>query len=223
MFEFFNPLLAGPVLPSTLLLGAMLLWSLLVTVIGVADHSLHHGMDSIAGHDGWSESLSTHSFSEAISGIGMVTLRWLNLRDMPLMLWLSVFSLLFWVVSLTGWLVLDQHLQPQPGMGITSVFVAKNLAISLPLTKLFTQPFRGWFESTHVPAKSLIGCECEISSSEANDRFGQVRFKTDGAPLLLNVRTDGPHLAKGSRVWITHYDSKRRVYIVSSTHTEQEL
>ncbi len=223
MLEFLNPLLVGPVLPSTILLAAMIAWSLLVTVIGVADHSLHHGMGSIGGHDGWAESFSTHSFAEAISGLGMVTLRWLNLRDMPLMLWMAVFSLLFWGVSLSSWLMLDKFLSPQPGLGLTSLFLMKNLAISLPLTKVLTQPFRGWFESTHVPAKSLIGCECEISSSEANDRFGQVRFKTDGAPLLLNVRTDGPHLAKGSRVWITHYDSKRRVYIVSSTHAEQEL
>jgi hypothetical protein len=76
---------------------------------------------------------------------------------------------------------------------------------------------RGWFTSEKLTSKSLIGQECEISSHEASPEFGQVKFKTDGSPLLLNVRTDGPHLAKGERVWITHYDPARRVYIVSPT------
>jgi hypothetical protein len=76
---------------------------------------------------------------------------------------------------------------------------------------------RGWFQSTTFESKSIIGKEAEISSYDASPDNGQVKFKTDGAPLLLNVRTDGPHLAKGTRVWITHYDSVKRLYIVSPT------
>ena len=73
--------------------------------------------------------------------------------------------------------------------------------------------------NTNFESKSLIGKEAEISSYEATSEHGQVKYKTDAAPLLLNVRTDGPHLEKGTRVWITHYDPKRRVYIVSATTT----
>ncbi|MCC6508489.1 MAG: hypothetical protein IT423_05240, partial [Pirellulaceae bacterium] len=85
------------------------------------------------------------------------------------------------------------------------------------LTKLVTRPFRGWYVTEDLSTQSLIGQECEICSSEATPEYGQVRFKTDGAPLLLNVRTDGSYLAKGARVWITHYDATRRAYIVSPT------
>jgi len=78
---------------------------------------------------------------------------------------------------------------------------------------------RGWFLANSFESKSLIGQEAEISSYDASPENGQVKFKTNGAPLLLNVRTDGPHLAKGTRVWITHYDSTKRLYIVSPTTT----
>lgn len=76
---------------------------------------------------------------------------------------------------------------------------------------------KGWFVVERLDSQSLIGKECQISSSVASIDFGQVKFKTEGSPLLLNVRTDGPSLAQGTHVWITHYDPKRRVYIVSPT------
>jgi len=100
---------------------------------------------------------------------------------------------------------------------VTLLLIVRNLVIALPLTKFVTQPMRGWFQTGSFESKSLIGQEAEISSYDASPDNGQVKFKTEGAPLLLNVRTDGPHLAKGTRVWITHYDSVKRLYIVSPT------
>jgi hypothetical protein len=69
----------------------------------------------------------------------------------------------------------------------------------------------------------LIGEEAEIWSYDATVSHGQARFKTDGAPLLLNVKTDGPTLVKGTKVWIAHYDETTRVYIVSATTTNNQL
>lgn len=217
MMKFIEPLLELPVLPASFLLAMLMIWSVLAILGGAdlhghdvgIDHDLDIGHDVDVGHDG--------DLSDAVSGLGMVTLRWLNLSDMPVMIWLCIFSILWWTVSITLWKSVDTIFLTHPGIGWSSLLIVRNLAIALPLTKLATRPLRGWHVSEDLSSKSLIGQECEICSIEATPQYGQVRFKTDGAPLLLNVRTDGPHLAKGTKVWIAHFDAKTRTYIVSPT------
>jgi Protein of unknown function (DUF1449) len=209
--DFLQSLIAGPVLPATILLSALLLWSVLTISIGVGfdlDAHAHGFLDSL-GHITW----------DGIGSVMMFPMRWLNMRDIPLILWLAVFSLIWWNVSIVLYLFVDRTWFGAPGWLLSSLLIGRNLAIALPITKLFTQPMRGWISTSHFESKYLIGQEAEISSYEATTEHGQVKFKTDAAPLLLNVRTDGPHLEKGTRVWITHYDPKRRIYIVSATTT----
>ena len=54
---------------------------------------------------------------------------------------------------------------------------------------------------------------------EATATFGQAKYSTGGAPLLLNIRTDGVHLAKGDVAIIVAYDTERRIYTVTSAST----
>lgn len=203
--KFIEPLIELPVLPASMLLALLAAWSVLAILGGTTFHGHHLSIDSDA------------DISDAVSSMGSLTFRWLGLSEMPLIIWLSVFSLLWWTVSITLWKSVDMYFFSHPGLGWSTLLVARNLAITLPLTKLLTRPMRGWFISEELTSQSLVGQECEICSSEATPEYGQARFKTDGSPLLLNVRTDGSYLAKGDRVWITHYDAQRRAYIVSST------
>lgn len=226
--DFLHSLITGPVLPATVLVAVMVCWSML-GILGALDLELPAGdvdMDldvdldldldvEVSGQGGGADASAT-------DGFGLLFLRWLNIHEIPLLVWLGIFAITWWTVSIVLWLFLDSALVPGPGWLASSVLVVKNLLISLPLTKLFTGPMRGWFRHEKIGARSLLGQECEISSLEASPESGQVKFKTDGAPLLLNVRTDGPHLARGTRVWITHYDARRRVYIVSPTGTKSE-
>jgi len=215
MFELLQPLVVGPVLPATILLGVLMIWSLLTITVGV-------GFDLQTPLHGHFESVS-HAFWEAIGSVAMVPMKWLNLRNMPFMLWIGIFAIIWWCTSVGLWMSIDDRFFMEslatPHWLVTLLLVIRNLGIALPLTKLATQPLRGWFQTNSFESKSLIGKEAEISSYDAGPDNGQVKFKTDGAPLLLNVRTDGPHLAKGTRVWITHYDSVKRRYIVSPTTT----
>ncbi len=167
----------------------------------VSQASGHQGLPSGGGH-------ASHE------GLLAAITQWLNVRDMPLMFWMAVFAAVWWIVSAIWWLVVDRWILDEPGVIWSSILMFRNLLCSLPITKLATIPLKGWEYSSHLDARSLIGRECEISSSEASPTFGQVKFKTDGAPLLLNVRTDGAYLAKGARVWITHYDPVKRIYLV---------
>jgi len=215
MFELLQPLVVGPVLPATILLGVLMIWSLLTITVGV-------GFELQTPLHGHFESVS-HAFWEAIGSVAMVPMKWLNLRNMPFMLWIGIFAIIWWCTSIGLWMSIDDRFFSEPLATphwlITLLLIIRNLSIALPLTKLGTHPMRGWFQSSSFESKSLIGQEAEISSYDASPENGQVKFRTDGAPLLLNVRTDGPHLAKGTRVWITHYDSVKRLYIVSPTTT----
>lgn len=206
--------LSGPVLPATLLLGCMICWSVLA-MLGAADLDmpgadidLDADLDVDVGVGG------------ATDGLSALCLRWANLKEVPIIIWLGTFSVIWWFISASLWSLMDSLWFDPPGWLWASLLVVKNIAISVPITKLATSPMKRWFASEKLAANSLIGKECQISSLQATPEFGQVKYKTEGAPLLLSVRTDGSHLAKGTTVWITHYDEKSRTYIVSATTTD---
>jgi hypothetical protein len=227
MFELLEIPFTGPVLPATILVFLVVVWSLLTTAgaigleepfglggawdSGLESTGLGSGAAGANGLDGVSSSL--------MDNLGILAVRWLNLGGVPILVWGAIFSIAWWFVSGFLWIAIDQFWF-SPNL-IWSVFLSiKNLILAALLTKLVTQPLKSRLTPGRVTVESLIGRECVISSTEATPDFGLVKFKTSGAPLLLNVRTDGPHLAKGTPVWITHYDHERRVYIVSPTSTK---
>lgn len=218
MWEVMQPLISGPVLPATLLLGVVLAWSLFTIIIGYGleldGHLPFHLDNHLANHP------VVHALGDALGSVVLTPTKWLNLRSIPLILWLSVFAIAWWGISVLGWFLLDDWLVGKPGRLMTAGLIVRNLVGGLILTKYVTAPMQGWFRnSPHLDAPSLLGAEAEIASYDATPEHGQAKFRTGGAPLLLNVRTDGPHLPKGTRVWITYYDSKRRIYLVSPTTT----
>jgi len=219
VFELVQPLIASPVLPATILLGLVIAWSLFTIFVGYGlemhGHLPFHLDDTLANHPVF------HWFGDALGSVVLTPTKWLNLRSVPLILWLCVFAITWWGASITWWLALDDWLVKDPGPLLTAVLVVRNLACGVFLTKFITAPMQGWFQNTpQLNAQSLLGSEAEICSYDATPEHGQAKFKTGAAPLLLNVRTDGPHLPKGTRVWITYYDSQRRVYLVSPTTTD---
>ena len=193
-------LFSGPLLiPSVCLLIA-----LAVSVIAVVTSlDFDQGSVDASGYDGGS-----FEWLFVIS-------RWLNLNQVPEAIWFCLFALIWWCVSLAAWLGLDRLYVSEPGLIWSSLLTIRNLAVALPLTKFCTNPLRSLVADDEISSNTLIGKECIISSGQAGPDFGQAKVRTDAAPLLLNVRTDGRYLAKGARVWITYYDERRRTYLVS--------
>jgi hypothetical protein len=225
----------GPVLPATVAVAIALIWSLLTT-LGAATSSGWFGssstghIDTDLGLDGPTE-FEWNVGSTASAGVQEVTrhwfignsvaaLRWLNLGGVPLVIWGTVFCIAWWFVSGFLWIGIDRSLF-KPNLLWSSLLAVKNLILAALLTKLITKPLKQSLTPDRITTRSLIGRECVISSTEATPDFGLVKFKTGGAPLLLNVRTDGPRLTRGTPVWIVHYDPVRRVYLVSPTSTQQ--
>lgn len=185
----------------------------------------HNPLTSILNgdpHSGLGHSLSS-LLGDTLGSFVFAPTKWLNLRSVPFLIWMGVFTLGWWVISVVCWMSVDEWLIGNPSRMMTTLLIVRNLAFALPLTKFITQPMIGWFADTgSLDSKSLIGAEAEICSYDATPVSGQAKFKTGSAPLLLNVRTDGPHLIKGTRVWITYYDSNKRVYLVSATTTDSK-
>ncbi len=231
MFEFLSSLFAAPVFPATIMMGFLVVWSLFTIVVGGLDshlaaswhlHNPFSGEHPFPGGHTDGEGLThsiTHALGDAMGSVILAPAKWLNLQQLPIVLWAGIFTLDWWAASILLWNTLDVAYFKEPGSFIISMLIVRNLILGLLATKLITQPMRGLFDTTELSSVSLVGEEAEISSLDATPESGQVKFKTGSAPLLLNVRTDGPHLPKGTRVWLTHYDKQKRIYIVSATTT----
>ncbi len=210
--EIVATLFSGPLLPATLLLVAMLFWSFL-GMLGSID------LDMPGAELDLDVDLDATGGNPIGDGMSTLAIKWVNLKSVPLIVWLGVFSVIWWFISACLWTIMDQHFFSPPGWIWSALLAVKNAAIGVLLTKFATAPMARWFVTEKLSANSIVGQECEISSLTANEEFGQVKYKTEGSPLLLNVRTDGSELVRGTRVWITHYDAKNRLYIVSPTTT----
>ena len=210
--EIVTTLFSGPVLPATLALIAMLIWSFL-GMLGSID------LDAPGGDLDFDVDIDASGGNPIADGMSAVAMKWTNLKRVPPIIWLGIFSVAWWFISACLWTLVDRHFFSPPGWTWSIILAVKNAALGVLVAKFATAPMAPWFLREELTAHSLVGKECEIASLTATPEHGQVKYKTEGSPLLLNVETDGGTLARGTRVWITHYDAKRRIYIVSPTTT----
>lgn len=214
----------GPVWPASVMLSFLLLYSVLI-LVGAADADLETsnfggsgGLEVEAGDVGTEP--SSHG-ADALGSIGATTVRWLNLSRVPLFVWGGVFGFLWWVVSLVLWESFDSR-RYEPTLLPSLLLTVRNVVIAVAATKLATGPMTRWFERNRFyRADQLIGSECEISTGEATPLFGRAKYKTDAAPLLLNVRTNGETLVKGQRAKIVDFDAQTRIYTVQSSEAKR--
>lgn len=157
---------------------------------------------------------------DSVTGFGFLVLRFLNIGRVPLMIWVSVFGLVFWLVSMLFSSLMDNpELRDQ--WFYASQYALRNLAIGVMFTKILTQPLRGKFDVVEPNrAEEMLGRECTVTSSSVDEAFGQAQYKTEGAPLNLHVRTRGESLAKGDRAVIVEYDRSQNIYYVARPKDE---
>lgn len=189
-----------PTLPFSVLLLAVCGYWLLV-IAGAMDVELFDfDLDFDPGLDG----------HESFLDWGLVGLKWFNLGDVPLMVWMSAFALPAWIIS-TIW---DRNLA-DPATREIVVSVMRSAFVAVFAAKLLTQPLKGKLK--HVEPnriEELLGKTCVITTSEATPAFGQARYETEGAPLLLNVRTVEGAIGKGQIARIVDYSDELHIYYV---------
>lgn len=204
-----EPFLTAPVFPATILMVIVVGWALL-WLVGVL------GIDSpdVGSPD-------TPDLAEAAGSLGGAVFQWLNLSTLPLVFWVSIFAIAWWSVSLGFWSFYDQT-AAEADVSEVIPQILRNAALALGATKLITNFMVGWFQSGESYNRdTLIGTTCEVWTATATANSGQARVPTDAAPLLLNIRTDGPDLPRGTLVEIVDYDPQRRIFTVTRAPVEE--
>lgn len=234
----------GPVWPASILVCLMVMYTL-VALIGLidldldapdldldADLSVDLDMDVDVG----TPSLDAADFDVAggdvdvghaggfdfLTGFAATTVRWSNFGRVPLVIWFGAFTVVFWTISYGLWHGFDSS-RYEPVWLPSILLGCRNFVLAVIATKIITQPVVGKFTPEPGYDKDrLLGATCEISSIKASPTFGQAKFRTNAAPLLLNVRTNGPEIPKGTEVRITDFDPKKRIYTVTEIEPENE-
>lgn len=146
---------------------------------------------------------------------GATTLHWLHLDSVPVVIWGGLFACINWLLAYILWNAFDS-LRHEPTLWISALLAVRNAVIAAVLTKFATAPLAPYLGGAATYSEeTLIGRSCVVSSGEATPTFGQAKYDTGGAPLLLNIRTDGPHVPKGTVVRIIAFDPTKRIFSVT--------
>jgi len=155
--------------------------------------------------------------SQGGPGLGVNILRFLNLDAVPFMVFTSFFALFFWAGSLIA-----IH-EAGGNLGIVlGLMVAAAIGAAL-LTKLVTQPFKGFFRSLNDEEKPIQfrGRICVLELGVEGNRLGQADLMVDGKSILLNVLSEtGDKVKRGTQCVIVDYVADRDAYTVHPFQTE---
>lgn len=207
----------GPVLPATILVGLLLVYTA-VAMIGLVDLDLDlPELDvDLDVPDLDAPGLDAAADLDLLGGLGGAALRWVNLGRVPMIVWGGLFTVAFWSISYGLWHRYD-HVKYDPAVWITMILTARNVVLSVFATKFFTSPLVKYFRpAPQYDTDRIVGSTCEVVSLEATPTYGQAKFRTHAAPLLLNIRVDGDRtFAKGDEVRVVRFDPDTRVYHVT--------
>jgi len=196
------------IIPTALLAFVLIYW--LVVLVGLIDLDFIN-LDFI--------NLEVETDVEPDAG-SIETIAWLNsvlaffnLGRVPFMLFLSFLVLPFWALALLANYYLGTgnnfigFLLLLPAF-IAALFISK--VLTAPFIKLFAL-----FEKEHNSNAVVLGQVCTVILPATPTEMGQATVKTDGSPLLLNVKTTGStNLSKGETALVIDYDEKSKYYLI---------
>ncbi len=225
LVKFSESFLVGPVWPASVLLVLMILYSA-VAAIGLADFDLGVDVDlDLDGADvpdldaGGIDGAEIHG-TGLMGSLGAMTVRWSNFGRIPIAIWGGVFTLALWAIAYSLWHGYDVD-RYSPTLIPSILLSIRNMVVAIAITKVVTQPLVGKFDKEPgYDSKRIVGSTCEISSIEATPSFGQAKFRTNAAPLLLNVQTDGATIPRGTEVRVVDFNPHKRIYTVTNITSE---
>lgn len=139
-------------------------------------------------------------------------LRFFNLKDIPLM-----FFLTFWIFpTLFATVIINRELNIESFFPSLAVFVPVGF-VALFISKFTTLPFVRMFRALEDESESaidLLGRIVTIKFPISETIIGQAESFENGSSLLLNVKTKKGDMQKGDRAMIVKYISKDDCYLV---------
>ncbi|MEM8601018.1 MAG: hypothetical protein AAGF99_13955 [Bacteroidota bacterium] len=215
MLEF---LASGPLLPLTVLLAVVGVYWLFV-ILGALDLDfLDVDFDATDADVDLDFEANTDVGADADTGLSgwQQALSFLHLGIVPFMVVFSVFVLSWWTVAAIGFFVL--------GLGAL-VGLGGSALLAILATKVLTWPLAGLFrklKAAEAPVQ-IIGRVCTALTAIDHERLGQAELATDGAPLLLTVKTTQPgeRVARGERALVVARSDDGQVYLVDPVAVQQ--
>lgn len=204
-------LLPANLLPTALLVFVLLYWvTVIVGSLDVKslDLDIHHDAD-----------LPQHGHLPTPDGVDVSwlnhALAFFNLGRIPLMVFISLVVLPWWV----GSILLNHYLGTSSWLMGVALLVPLLLA-SLLIAKILTMPFVHLFaslEKSHDAGVRPVGKVCTVLLPTSQEQLGQASVSLQGgAPLMLNVRAASPaaELQKGDTALIIDYNEPGRYYLI---------
>jgi hypothetical protein len=141
-----------------------------------------------------------------------------NLREIPLTVTLTFFSLFGWLISyysvhyLSG--LVDGALRYPVGFGILLV----GSYVAMWLTSLICIPLRPFFRSSDQnKTQSLIGQVAIVRTSKVDQTYGEAFINDDGAGLIIKIRSINDQVfLRDQRVVLIEYVEGEHIYRVIS-------
>lgn len=222
MDQFIAALLAPPALFFSLLLGAALLYWLMV-IVGALDLDLFHLGHGGDGHGHGVGDGHGHDGHDGGGGHGPLhgALDLLSVGKVPLTLVATALVLTAWLVCMVGQLTLLPLLAAAlPPWLLALVLFAAAVAVALPVTAVAMLPLRQAFAPSDEAGQrggiSLVGQLARVTSRTVDPAFGTAVCTLGGSEIVLNVVTGRPDLVltKDQQAVIVHYDDERQVHVL---------
>lgn len=143
-----------------------------------------------------------------------------GLNDVPILIILTFFSLIGWIVSFVLMNVLafvSQDLLANVVLRTTlgAVVLLATVAIALWLTSLFVRPTRRVAKSNPTTTASrLLGKVATVRTMTVDKDYGEAVLEDGGAGLILKVRAFDTTFSQGDKVRLMAYLSEQNAYHV---------
>lgn len=207
MLDLWHAATSATVLPATIVLALCLVYWIFVILGAVGldtfDIDLDADADVDVDLDGDFDAAGPGSI---LSGI----LEFLYLGEVPVMIVLSFFSLSFWMIAM-----MTVMYSPFSGLITGLLIYLPGLLITALATKILLAPIAAFFRKINREedsVKSVIGQIAELNSDSDGTRIVMGQVRTSGAPFLVNLKTRGAFLPKGSHVLIIERDAEHDLY-----------
>ncbi|MCA9075098.1 MAG: NfeD family protein [Planctomycetaceae bacterium] len=218
MVEFLYDCFQGPALvASTLVCCVMAYWAMVT--LGAVDldtFDIDLDFDLDADIDG--PDVQVDGGHHSPLSVGMVGLKFFNLGEVPLMVWMTCFAICTWALTM----LFDRGMSNADTIeGLKAL--ARNGGIALFLAKFMTQPLKGFFVTPEInKSENLLGQTCIVTTSEVNSKHGQASYATEASPLVINVRTEDDQFVaqKGETVRIVDFEPERNTFIIQRVQQE---
>jgi len=148
-------------------------------------------------------------------------LHFFYIGEVPIMLLSSILILSMWILCMFG----NHYFNPRGSFLLATPVYAVSLVTSLLISRIFAMPLKKVYEmfnKDYNALKKVIGRICIVTSTSVSDKMGQAEVKTKGAPIVLNVVSDGQHVFnKGDEAVVVAKDDEKGTYTIAPLDLEK--